>query len=251
MPRSIARGYRSRVPFTLLPAIDVAEGRLAVYEPAGPRPLEAYGGDPLVAAAALARAGARWLHLVDMDLAFLGEARNLDVLARVRAAHPYVRIQASGGIVTEEVARAALAAGADRVVLGSGILADGPATEAVLRALGAAAVVGIEVEDGRIRDRGAGHVDVDLMVTLAWLHAAGAPAFLVTAVTRVGGLAGPDVELIRRVVGVGPPTLAAGGITSLEDLRAVRAAGAAGAVVGRAAIDGRLDLPAALEWAAV
>jgi phosphoribosylformimino-5-aminoimidazole carboxamide ribotide isomerase len=87
------------------------------------------------------------------------------------------------------------------------------------------------------------------MTTVGWLAAAGVPAFLVTATGRVGGLDGPDLRLVRRVARAGRPTLAAGGIRSLEDLRALRDAGAAGAVVGRAALEGRLDLAETLAWA--
>lgn len=238
------------MPFTLLPAIDVADGRLAVVTPAGPVPVAAFGGDPFAAADAAAVAGARWLHVVDMDRAFGGEARSLGLLRRLKDAHPSVRLQASGGIADVSSAREALTAGADRVVLGSGLLADEEATLAVLGELGARAVVGIEVAQGRIRDRGTGRVDLDLAGTLGWLHTA-ASAFLVTAVARVGSLGGPDVELVRRVASTGRPTFAAGGIATLADLAAIREVGAAGAVVGRAALEGELDLAAALEWAAV
>ena len=83
------------------------------------------------------------------------------------------------------------------------------------------------------------------METLGWLVAGDARAFLVTAVDRVSGLDGPDVGSVRRVARAGLPVLAAGGIASVEHLRAVRAAGAAGAVLGRAALEGSLDLAAA------
>jgi phosphoribosylformimino-5-aminoimidazole carboxamide ribonucleotide (ProFAR) isomerase len=87
------------------------------------------------------------------------------------------------------------------------------------------------------------------MSTVGWLHAAGAPAFLVTATGRVAGLGGPDVDLVRRVARAGRPTIAAGGIRSLADLRALRDVGASGAVVGRAVLDGRITLGDALAWA--
>jgi len=121
-----------------------------------------------------------------------------------------------------------------------------------LRDAGAAVVVGLEVEDGRIRARGAGGNEadgLDLMSTVGWLKAAGAPAFLVTSIDRVGGLAGPDVDLVRRVARAGRPTYAAGGIRSLEDLRHLRDVGVAGAVVGTAALEGRFDVARAFAWA--
>ena len=84
------------------------------------------------------------------------------------------------------------------------------------------------------------------METLGWVVAAGASAILVTSVGRVGERAGPDLDLVRRVVRAGRPVFAAGGIASLEDLRALRAAGADGAIVGTAVLEGSLDLAAAI-----
>ena len=230
--------------FEVIPAIDVSEGRLATFTPAGPRPAEAFGGDPLAAAEAAVAAGARRLHVVDMDLAFRGEAMNLEILSAI-ASLP-VAVQAAGGVRAMEEVRAFFAAGATRVVLGSAALADEAHASALLSAEGPRLVIGIEADGGRIRSRGREPVDLPLVETLGWLVAAGASSLLVTSVDRVGRRSGPDLELIRRVVRAGRPVLAAGGIASIEDLRALRAAGAAGGVVGSAALDGSLDLSAAI-----
>jgi phosphoribosylformimino-5-aminoimidazole carboxamide ribonucleotide (ProFAR) isomerase len=243
------RRYRAPVTFVLLPAIDVVGGRLGVYTPEGPRPHEAFGGDPVAAARSHVEAGAAWLHVVDMDLAFGGEPRNLEVVAAIRGALPDVRLQASGGIRDPEVAAAYLEAGADRYVLASSALADEQGVGALL-SRPAELLVGIEVADGRIRARGAADVDLDLPSTLGWLVAAGAPGFLVTEVGRVATMAGPDLDLIGRVRRAGRPVIAAGGIATSAHVRAVRDAGAVGAVVGRAALEGALHLAEALAWAA-
>ena len=230
--------------FEVIPAIDVSGGRLASYAPAGPVPESAFDGDPLAAAGEYAAAGARWVHVVDLDLAFDGFARNLDV---VRAIVPLgVRVQASGGIRTIADAQAALDAGASRVVLGSGALAEEAGALDAIERFSGRIIVGIEVEGGRIRSRGADGVDLPLVETLGWLVAGGAPAFLVTAVARVGSLMGPDVAVVKRVIRAGRPVIAAGGISSIEDLKGLRASGASGAVVGRAALEGGLDLEGAL-----
>jgi len=239
------------VTFLILAALDVWRGHLAVATADGPRSIEAFDGDPVAAAGAAVVAGARALHLVDLDLAYEG-TRGLDVTA-IRAVAPDATLQVSGAISDATIGRAYLDAGADRYVLGSSALADDRRTLLVLRDGGPAVVVGLEVEDGRIRARGAGSGNgadgLDLMSTVGWLHAAGAPAFLVTSVDRVGGLRGPDVDLVRRVARAGRPTYGAGGIRSLEDLRALRDAGAAGAVVGTAVLEGRIDLARAFAWA--
>ncbi|HJX07237.1 MAG TPA: HisA/HisF-related TIM barrel protein [Actinomycetota bacterium] len=237
------------MPFTVLPAIDLWEGRLALLTPDGPAPSDAFGGDPLAAADAYVAAGARWLHVVDMDLAFRGELANADAI-RTICAIGEARVQASGGVRTAAQVAEFRALGAARVVVASAALDD---EDAVLEIVGGSrpgeTVVGIEVSDGRIRARGS-DVDLELASTLGWLRAAGAEALLVTAVDRVATVAGPDTALVRRVARAGLPLLAAGGIRSLADLTAVRAAGASAAVVGRSALEGSLDLAAALAWSA-
>jgi phosphoribosylformimino-5-aminoimidazole carboxamide ribotide isomerase len=231
--------------FEVIPAIDVKDGALAHLTPDRLMRIEAFGGDPVAAAAAMVEAGATRLHVVDMDLAFEGRARNLDVVSAIVSLR--VHVQAAGGVRSaDEVARF-LEAGADRVVLGSAGLADEAGASDLLKKEGERLLIGIEIgDDGEIRSRGRDPVELPLMETLGWLIAAGAPAFLVTAVARVGSSIGPDVESVRRVVRAGRPVLAAGGIRSFEDLRALRAAGAAGAVVGRAALEGDLDLATAI-----
>ena len=230
--------------FEVIPAIDVSGGALATFTSAGPAPAEAFGGNPLAAAEAAIAAGASWIHVVDMDLAFDGEARNVDIVAEI-ASLP-VNVQAAGGVRSAGEVRAFLEAGAARVVLGSAAFADEHRASALLAAEGSRLVAGIEMEEGRIRSRGRDPVDLPLMETLGWVVPAGASALLVTSVERVGERTGPDVELVRRVVRAGRPVLSAGGVASLADLHDLRAAGAVGAVVGRAAIDGSLDLSAAI-----
>ncbi len=237
------------MPFLLIPAIDVAAGRLAVATREGPRPVEAFGGDPLVAAQRYADAGARRLHVVDMDLAYGLRPPDPATVAAIRAAHPNIGIQASG-VDGWETALPFLNAGADRVVLGSVALLDEPGVRILLDRHADRVTIGLELEDGRIRPRGAARSELDLMPTLGWLVESGAPAFLVTGVARVGALSGPDVAAVRRVARAGRPTLAAGGVRSVEDLTALRNAGATGAVVGRAALEGAIDLADALTWAA-
>jgi phosphoribosylformimino-5-aminoimidazole carboxamide ribonucleotide (ProFAR) isomerase len=233
--------------FALLLALDVAGGRLVQYSQDGPRPAEAFGGDPMAAARAFADAGARWVHLVDLDLAFGGEPGGLEFVREVAGLG--LSVQASGGIGSAEVATRFFHAGASRVVLGSRALADRASYERMLSDFGDAAVAGIDVQGGRIRSRGARSVDLDLVETLSWLAAREVPSFLVTAVARVGRLAGPDTDLLRLAARAGRPVVAAGGIGTVEDLAAVRATEAVGAIVGRAGLEGGLDLAAALSWA--
>ncbi len=226
-----------------MPALDVSEGRLAMHTPDGPRPVEAFEGDPMAAAAAYKEAGAAWVHVVDLDLAFTGAYTHLDLLGEIAGLG--LSVQASGGITNLSDARRATAAGAARVVIGSGALLDEDETWHIIDELAGRAIIGLELVEGHIEPRGRVVAELGLAETLGWLTAAGARAFLVTAVARVGGLAGPDLDDVRRVIRAGRPVLAAGGVASIADLEVLRRAGAAGAVVGRAAIEGGLDLRAA------
>ncbi|HXF72590.1 MAG TPA: HisA/HisF-related TIM barrel protein [Actinomycetota bacterium] len=231
----------------VVPALDLAGGRLARLGPGGQVPAEAFGGDPLAAAEAFVAAGARWLHVVDLDLASRGEPANAGLLGELAGLG--ARVQASGGVTDLRTAEALLEAGAERVVLGSGALADPRAVERAVLGLGDRIVLGLEVEGDQVRPRGrASGVGLPLRAALDRLRAAEVPRVLVTAVARVGGLEGPELDVLRTVAAaVGRPVLAAGGIASLRDLRAVAAVrGVEGAVVGRAALEGRIDLREAI-----
>jgi len=189
-------------------------------------------------------AGAPRLHVVDLDLAFAGEQASLDVIRSI--AELGVPVQAAGAIVDAKHVQAALDAGADRVVLGSAALADVDASADVIRRFGTRLVVGIEVEGDRVRARGRAPTDLALAETVESVVAAGAARLLVTAVGRVGTLAGPDLGALTLAIGSGLPVIAAGGIASIGGLSAVKDAGAESAVVGRAALEGELDLAEAL-----
>jgi phosphoribosylformimino-5-aminoimidazole carboxamide ribonucleotide (ProFAR) isomerase len=235
------------VTFDVIPAIDVTGGGLGRLTPGGPVPIEEFGGDAVSAAEAFMREGARWLHVVDMDLAFTGAVVNIDTVMAVRRAALFhgVKIQASGGVATREDVEHLLDVGVDRVVLGSGALLDPTLVQDAVARHGERIAIGVEIDDDRIRARGRAAVDLPLEETLAWLGRSGVPRFVVTAVSRVGELSGPDLAAVTRVRTLGRPVVAAGGIASIEQLVSVRDLGAEGAIVGRAAIEGGLDLSAA------
>jgi phosphoribosylformimino-5-aminoimidazole carboxamide ribotide isomerase len=231
------------VTFQIIPALDLTGGRLGRLTPSGPVPLEDFGGDPLVAAAAFAAAGVPRIHVVDMDLAFRGVAANLSVIGSIVALG--VPVQAAGAAASDSEIQTLLDTGADRAVMGSAGLEDRERVTGLFERLGARLVVGVETDGDRIRARGRRSVDLPLESTLDWLVAIGIPRFVVTSVPRVGSLAGPDLASLRAVVVRGGRAVSAGGIATPAHVRAVRAAGAEGAIVGRAALEG-LDLAALL-----
>ena len=229
----------------MIPAIDVAGGILA--PPGMQGPVAAFGGDPRTAAASFADAGARWVHVVDLDLARTGEPANLEMLTSV--AELGLRVQASGGARSGSSVERLLQAGAERIVLGSAALADRALTEDLLARFGGSLAVGIEADGVTIRPRGTGATELSLWETLGWLSGLNVRRFVLTEVGRAGSLAGPDLDGIWALAThTGRPVIAAGGIGSLEDLRAVAELGGTveGAIVGRALYEGRLDLAEAL-----
>jgi phosphoribosylformimino-5-aminoimidazole carboxamide ribonucleotide (ProFAR) isomerase len=231
--------------FDVIPAIDVADGKLCRMAIGGPALAPEFGGDPLAAAESFLAAGASWLHVVDVDLAFTGEARNVEILRAIAALG--TPVQASGGLSSEAEIHGVLGAGASRAVLGSSALADRRLVARLIADLRERLVVGVETEGGRIRPRGRRHeLDLDLVEEIGWLAESGAARLLHTNVRRVGELSGPDLAGLGQALRTGLPVVAAGGIATEEDLRSVALAGAEAAVVGRSALEGRLDLGAAI-----
>jgi phosphoribosylformimino-5-aminoimidazole carboxamide ribotide isomerase len=227
--------------FELIPAIDVAGGRVVRLMQGDPDRETVYGEDPVGTAQRWLDEGARALHLVDLDAAFGRGSLTGSLVARI--ANLGVPIQVGGGVRSPEAATRLLDAGASRVVLGS-LLARRPVLEQVV------ALCGPERLMAAI-DVGAGTLWVEGWTTAAALSAEGVAAMLqdlgmgrvvVTAVERDGTGRGADVELVREWVARGFAVISAGGIASPDDLRHLRAVGASGAVLGRALYDGRLTL---------
>jgi phosphoribosylformimino-5-aminoimidazole carboxamide ribotide isomerase len=222
----------------VIPAIDLL-GREAVRLEQGDYERVAQYGPPTELAAGFAAAGARWIHIVDLDGARAGMIRPVVVEALVHASAP-ASVQASGGVRSVADAESLLRAGASRVVVGTAawtLLAE------LVASLGERLVVALDVRDGIVRTRGWTESGLALDEALARCAASNVPRLLCTAIERDGTLTGPDVDLVRRVVErSGVPVLAAGGIRSEADLDALDRAGAEGAIVGRALLDGKIEL---------
>ena len=226
----------------VLPAVDVLGEESVRLEQGSYDRVTVRAGDPAERARAFAEAGAPLLHVVDLDGARTGRIRRVLVARLVEAAAPAV-LQVSGGARSPGDVEALLAAGAERVDVGTAAFAAPGALAEYAGAFGERVLVAVDVRDGRVAVEGwrreTGLTAEDAAARCA---EAGVARLLCTAVERDGMLRGPDVDLLRRVVDAsGLPVLAAGGIASEDDLRAVANAGCEGAVVGRALLDGRLS----------
>jgi phosphoribosylformimino-5-aminoimidazole carboxamide ribotide isomerase len=221
----------------VIPAVDVLGSEAVRLERGRYDRVVERAGEPAALAQRLLEAGARRIHLVDLDGARDGALR-LELVRRI--ADLGAPVQASGGIRSLTDARALLAAGADRVVVGTAAWPDpSPWLE-----LGDALVLAIDVKDGELRV--AGWRDRAQLRFSEALARASDARVLVTAIDRDGTLAGPDLELVAEAARAGLRVLAAGGVRSPADIRSLAEAGAEAAIVGRALLAPDASRPAGI-----
>jgi phosphoribosyl isomerase A len=238
---------------TLLPAVDVADGK-AVRLTQGEAGTETSFGEPLDAAQAWIAQGAEWIHLVDLDAAF-GRGNNYAIIENVIRNTPRsVSVELSGGIRDDASLRSALATGAKRVNLGTAALEDPGWAARVIGEFGEQIAVGLDVRGTTLAARGWTKEGGDLWEVLERLERAGCARYVVTDVAKDGMLNGPNLELLQRVMErTSKPVIASGGVSTLEDIAALRTLvpqGLEGAIVGKALYTNAFTLTEALTVAA-
>lgn len=227
----------------LLPAIDVTDGQ-AVRLSSGSVDAGSWGS-PLEVAHSFAEAGARWVHLVDLDLAF-GRGENFALLARVIREAP-ARVELSGGIVSRAAIEVGLALGPERVNIATQALGDIDAVCEAVDAYGERVAVCLDVRGDLLVARGGSGEGGNVWEALRVLNEAGVARVVVTDVTRDGQMSGSNRELLARVVDATQARIiASGGVNSLADIEALRALGIEGAIVGKALYQGAFTLADAL-----
>ncbi|MFI5838398.1 bifunctional 1-(5-phosphoribosyl)-5-((5-phosphoribosylamino)methylideneamino)imidazole-4-carboxamide isomerase/phosphoribosylanthranilate isomerase PriA [Catenuloplanes sp. NPDC051500] len=231
----------------LLPAVDVADGQ-AVRLVQGAAGSETAYGDPLDAALAWQADGATWIHLVDLDAAF-GRGSNAELLADV-VGRLDVRVEISGGIRDDESLERALSTGAARVNIGTAALENPEWCDRVAAEYGDRVAIGLDVRGRTLAARGWTKDGGDLYEVLARLDKAGAARYVVTDITKDGTMRGPNLELLREVCAATPaPVIASGGVSTLDDLRALatlESAGVEGVIAGKALYAGAFTVAQAL-----
>ena len=237
----------------LFPAIDIRGGRCVRLAQGDFARETVYGDDPVAIALAFVGAGARWVHVVDLDAASSGEPVNRDVVAAVAAAvrSGGARVQAGGGVRSEAAAAALWDAGVDRVVVGTAAVESPGLVARLAGSRPGGVAVGLDTRDGEVAVRGwAAGTGVGLGDALRGLAGAGAAAFIVTDIGRDGMLSGPDLAGLADVLDLtSSDVIASGGVSSAADLGAlaalrgpVQGRALAGAIVGRALYAGRLTV---------
>jgi phosphoribosyl isomerase A len=236
----------------LLPAVDVAGGA-AVRMVHGAAGTETDYGDPLEAALAWQRAGASWIHLVDIDAAF-GRGSNAELLAGV-VRRLDVNVELSGGIRDDESLRRALDSGAARVNVGTAALEDPDWCDRVASEYGDRVAIGLDVRGRTLSARGWTRDGGDLYEVLARLNKAGCARYVLTDIRRDGTMTGPNLDLLRDVCAhTDAPVIASGGVSTLDDLRALaelEPLGVEGVITGKALYAGAFTVGQALAVLAV
>lgn len=237
--------------FELIPAIDLLGGKCVRLTQGRYDAATEYDADPAGVAARFAAAGIRRLHVVDLDGAKLGEPVNTAAVQAILGAAKGVPVELGGGIRTLAGIQTWLGLGVDRVVLGTIALRDPTLVREVATRFPGRIAVGIDAREGKVAVQGWRETSETGALALARrFEDAGVAAIVYTDIARDGTGAGvnlAETTALARAISI--PVIASGGVGSLEDVRAARASGVAGLIVGRALYTGAVDLAAALEVA--
>lgn len=233
----------------IIPAIDLKDGRCVRLRQGDLQAETVYSEDPSAMALQWERMGARLLHVVDLNGAVEGQPKNgTGIDAIVKAVS--IPVQVGGGVRDLDTVRRYLEGGVSRIVLGTAVLQDRSLLEKACGMFPQRILAGIDARNGKVAVRGwttqSETLAVDLLKTLADYALGG---IIYTDIARDGMLGGPNLAALREIVERSSvPVIASGGVTSLEDIRAIKSLGlrVEGAIVGKALYDGKLDLRVAL-----
>lgn len=231
----------------IIPAIDIRGGRCVRLYQGDYNQETVFDEDPVTAALTWYSQGARWLHLVDLDGAVVGEPKNMDVAEEI-IKETGLSIELGGGIRQEKVAEKLLRQGVSRLVLGTAAIEDRELVKKLCQRFGEAVAVSLDARDGKIAIHG---WQKDTLVEVLHLSRemadAGVRRFIYTDIKRDGTLTEPNFDMIERLIaGTNVPVIVAGGISRLEHLRRIKELGAEGAIIGKALYTGDISLEEAI-----
>ena len=230
----------------LIPAIDLKEGKCVRLRQGRMEDDTVFSDDPVAVAGRWVDAGARRLHLVDLDGAFAGKPKNAEVIHRIVEAYPDVPVQIGGGIRDEDTIQAYLEAGVQYVIIGTKAVSEPHFVRDVAIEFPGHIIIGLDAKDGRVAIDGWSKLSRHDVIDLAKkFEANGVSAIIYTDISRDGMMQGVNVEATAKLArSVNIPIIASGGITNLDDIRALGAVaheGIMGAITGRAIYEGTLD----------
>ena len=238
----------------VIPAIDLKGGKCVRLRQGRMDDETIFSDDPVAIAGRWVEAGARRLHVVDLDGAVSGQPKNAEIVGAIARAFPDLPVQVGGGIRTDESALAYLEAGVQYVIIGTKAVSAPHFVNDLCLEFPGHVIVGLDARDGKVAIDGWSKLSHHDVVDLAQhFEADGVAAIIYTDISRDGMMQGVNVEAtVRLAQSVHSPVIASGGVTTLEDIRrlcAVREEGIEGVVVGRALYEGTVDLAEAQQLA--
>ena len=231
----------------ILPAIDLFGGQAVRLYQGDYNQMTVYDADPLHTVAQFEAAGATHLHLVDLEGAKTGQTTNLPTIERI-AAQTGLFVEVGGGIRSMDTVRRYLEAGASRVILGTAAVTDPDFTAQAVAQYGDKIAVGADLKDGKVAIKGWPETSQNTWETFFdQMQALGVRTMICTDISRDGAMEGTNRALYRTLAQrYSMDIIASGGVSSLEDIRALKAAGVAGAIIGKAYYTGAIDLAQAI-----
>ncbi len=233
----------------IIPAIDLINGECVRLKQGNYNQKTVYSQDPVAVAKQFAEAGAELIHIVDLDGARLGEPKNLEIISQV-AKSISVPIELGGGIRNLAAVEAAFAAGVERVILGTAVLAQPAWLETAIDTYGERIVIGIDARDGKVAVQGwLEDTTVDALDLIDKIKALGCEEIIYTDISRDGMLNGPNLDALKQLGSKNMKIIASGGVSSLADIQELRALASSGvyaAIVGKAIYDQEIDLHEAI-----
>jgi len=234
----------------ILPAIDLIGGRCVRLRQGDYSRETVFDEDPAAVARRFEAAGATWLHVVDLDGARLGEPKNVETIRAVVSA-VRMSVEVGGGIRTTQAAADLLGMGVQRVIVGTRAVREPEWLAEIAGKFPGRVALGLDAKSGRVAVEGwqrqAGRTAAEVAESAAGLPLA---AIIYTDIARDGMMTGPNVEATAELVkATRLPVIASGGVTTADDVRRLKKAGAAGAIIGRALYEGKMTLEAALQAA--
>ena len=232
----------------ILPAIDIKDGRCVRLYQGDYDQVTTYDTDPVQVAKRWQAAGASWLHVVDLDGAAIGHPVNTDIIAKMRNATA-LHIEVGGGLRSLASIEQLFAVNIDRIILGTIAMKDRPLLKEAVHRWGERITVGLDARDGWVATEGWRETSHTRAIDLAnELSSMNVRRFIYTDIARDGALSGPNIVALREMQQATASTLiASGGVSSLDDLRAIAALGVEGAIVGKALYTGNVDLAVAIQ----
>ena len=232
----------------IFPAIDLRGGQVVRLYQGDYDQMTVYGDDPCAVARGFLAAGAKYLHVVDLDGAKDGTLANFESIAAI-ARQGGLYIEVGGGIRTEERIRQYLDLGVGRCILGTVAVKDFAFTERMAQTYGDRIAVGVDARDGFVAVNGWKELSAERGVDFCRrLYEAGVKTVIYTDISRDGAEQGTNLDLYRELAGIrGLDITASGGVSSLEELRELQRIGTKAAILGKALYTGRLDLKTVIE----